>query len=390
MQKKINQLRLIFFIVLITSLGCNDKSEKKPLIQRIFRKKAEKPLSEKEVSKKVEQLDEYFLEMMKKRGLNGVALVAKGNQIILRKSYGYLEFKHKTQLPENSVFQLASVSKQFTAAAIMLLHQKGLLNYEDTVQKFFDDFPYHNITIRQLLTHNSGLTNYTYFCDKVWDRKKPIDNENVICLMSEFKPPAYFNPGVRYNYSNTGYMILASIVEKVSKMKFEQFMKKYLFLPTKMNNTYIYNHNTPIDIRNMVDGYNYGRRPVGKTYLDGVFGDKGVYSNVDDLYKWSQVLFTDTLFSKKTMEEAFTPAFKERKNKDNYGFGWRIKDYHGDKVVWHGGWWEGYKTMFIRNLKDEVTIIVLTNSLGGHLKSTDLLDVYYNKVSLDKAEGPED
>jgi CubicO group peptidase (beta-lactamase class C family) len=208
--------------------------------------------------------------------------------------------------------------------------------------------------------------------------------------MNELKPPPYFNPGVRYDYSNTGYMILASIVEKVSKMRFEQFMRKYIFLPSKMTNTYVYNQGVPIKIQNMVEGYNYGRRPVGRTYLDGVFGDKGVYSNVDDLYKWSQVLFTDTLFTKNTLEEAFKPAFKDRKNKDNYGFGWRIKDYGGDKVVWHGGWWEGYKTMFIRNLKDEVTIIVLTNSLGGHLKSTDLLDVYYNKLTLDKLEIAED
>jgi CubicO group peptidase (beta-lactamase class C family) len=201
--------------------------------------------------------------------------------------------------------------------------------------------------------------------------------------MTDHQPAPYFQPGVRYDYSNTGYMILASIVEKVSKMKFEEFMRRYLFVPSGMNDTHVYNHGNPIIIKNAVEGYNYGRRMIGKTYLDGVFGDKGVYSNVDDLYKWSNVLFTDTLFTKQTLDKAFSPAFKERKNKDNYGFGWRIKDYSGDKVVWHGGWWEGYKSMFIRNLKDEVVIIVLTNSLVGHMKSDDLLDVYYNKFRLE-------
>lgn len=375
---------LIFLSFFINS--CKEKSERKPLV-KIFKKK--QGLSERKIRKKAANLKDYFCNLKDKRGFNGTVLVANGDQIILHQSLGVKDFRTKEPLHPNSVFQLASVSKQFTAAAIMLLKQKGLLNYEDSVQKFFPDFPYKGITVRQLLTHQSGLTNYTYFCDKVWDRRKVIDNENVRCLMTQHKPQPYYPPGIRYDYSNTGYILLAGIVQKVGKMRFEDFMREHIFRPSGMTNTYVYNHGNPVEIKDAVEGYNNRRRKAGKSYLDGVLGDKGVYSTVEDLYKWDRTLYAGTVLTEATMKEAFKPAFKDRKGKDNYGFGWRLKDYDGDEVVWHGGWWEGFKTMFIRNLKDETVIIVLTNSLIGHLKSNELLDVYYDKKIDEKAKEDE-
>ncbi|HYG38785.1 MAG TPA: serine hydrolase domain-containing protein [Cytophagales bacterium] len=378
MRQKVCAVKILFLFFLFFTHSCQESPERKPLL-KLFKKK-EKRLSEKEIAKKAAILEDYFCNLQERRGFNGVVLVAKGTQIILKKPFGYKNFRTKEPLAVDAVFQLASVSKQFTSAAIMLLQQRGLLNYEDSVQKFFPDFPYKGITVHQLLTHQSGLTNYAYFCDKVWDRKKTISNENVLCLMTMHKPIPYYQPGVRYDYSNTGYMLLASIVEKVSKMKFEDFVRHNIFLPARMFNSYVYNHGVPIEISNVVEGYNGGRRrKAGKTYLDGVLGDKGVYSTVEDLYKWDRALYSELVLCDTTLETAFTPVFKKRKKRDNYGYGWRIKDYHGDKVVWHSGWWEGYKTIFLRNLKDETVIIVLTNSLIGHLKSNVLLDAYYEK-----------
>jgi CubicO group peptidase (beta-lactamase class C family) len=378
MQRKLFLNKYFLPVILFLSMACGKEPEKKTIFTKILSKKKEHRLSEKEVTEKVKRLDAYFENLQSKKGFNGVVLAANGTQIIFEKAFGYEDYRTKKPLSVQAVFQLASVSKQFTAAAIMLLKQRGALSFEDSIQKFFIGFPYQGITIRHLLTHHSGLSNYTYFCDKVSDRKKIIDNQTVLHLMTEQKPAPYFLPGVRYDYSNTGYILLAAVVEKVSNMKFEDFMRKNIFLPCKMRDTYVYNHGTPVTIPDLVEGYNYGRRKVARTYLDGVVGDKGVYSNVRDLYKWNRILYTDSLFKPEIIEEAYQPAFPEKKNRDNYGFGWRIKNKK-DKIVWHGGWWEGYKSMFLRNLKDETVIIVLTNSLAGHLKSEELLDVYYGE-----------
>jgi CubicO group peptidase (beta-lactamase class C family) len=377
MQRKLFLNTYILPMLLLISLACEKQPEKKTtIIGRIENK--EHRLSEKEVREKVARLDACFKNLQSKKGLNGVVLVAHGTQVIFEKAFGVEDYRSKKPLSVQAVFQLASVSKQFTAAAIMLLKQQGKLSYEDPIQKFFPDFPYKGITIRQLLTHHAGLSNYAYFCDKVWDRKKTIDNQTVIRLMSEHRPAPYLLPGKKYDYSNTGYMLLAAVVEKVSAMPFDDFMRNHIFLPSHMRATFVYNPATPAVMSDAVDGYN-GRRKVGKTYLDGVTGDKGVYSTVRDMYAWNRMLFTDSLLKPEILQEAYHPAFPQKKNKDNYGFGWRIKDYKGNKVVWHSGWWEGYKSMFIRNLNDETVIVVLTNSLAGHLKCEELLDVYYEE-----------
>lgn len=371
-------IQCYLFLFILLSSGCEKETERKNIFTKILQKKKDKQLSQKEVKKKVEKFDTYFKNLQSKKAFNGVVLVAKGEQIILEKAYGYEEYKKKKPLSVDAVFQIASVSKQFTAAAILLLKQNGLLSLEDPIQNFIPDFPYKGITIKHLLTHHSGLFNYTYFCDKVWNRNKIIDNQTVIRLINDQKPAPYLPPGRQYDYSNTGYILLAAIVEDVSKLSFEDFMSQHIFQPCKMTNTYVYNHGNPIINPHAVEGYNYGRRKVGKTYLDGVVGDKGVYSTVKDLYRWNRVLFGDSLLKQEVLKEAFEPAFPVKKKKDNYGFGWRIKNYNRDKVVWHSGWWEGYKSIFIRNLKDETVIIVLTNSLSGHLKSAELLDLYYD------------
>ena len=358
-------------------VGCENESNSKRIFKNIFKNKKERVLGNKDIKEKTVRLDNYFTSLHKKKALNGVVLVAKGKQVIFEKAYGFADSRKKKPLSVKAGFQIASVSKQFTAAAILLLKQQGKLSLEDSVQKFYPEFPYKGITIRRLLTHNSGLPNYTYFCDKMCDRKKIIDNQTVLRLMSSQKPPMYFTPGKKYDYSNTGYIVLAAIVEKVSNMKFEDFMLKNIFVPAHMDKTIVYNHGAPVVVQEFVDGYS-GNRKAGKTYLDGVVGDKGVYSNVQDMYKWNRILYTDSLITQKLIQKAYEPAYKVKNKKDNYGFGWRIKDYKKGKVVWHSGWWGGYKSMFLRNLEDETVIIVLANSLSGHLKAEEILDVYYD------------
>ena len=325
------------------------------------------------------QLDSIFHFLHKKRGFNGTVLLTKYDQIIYKNAFGFADLQRKEPLKTETAFQLASVSKQFTAMAIMILKERGELAYDDVVQKFIPDFPYEGITIRQLLTHRSGLSNYTYFSDELWpDRSIPITNDDVINLMAEHQPQAYFKPDLKFNYSNTGYFLLASIVEKASGIAFPEFMEKNIFGPLEMKNTFTFGPELPSE--NIAVGHLGNRRKRSPDYLDTVLGDKGMYSSVEDLYKWDQALYTEKLVSKETLDEAFTGFYTNKKKvKEDYGFGWRIKNLkNGDPVVYHAGLWHGYNTYLLRNPKDHSTIIILSNVANGSLKFlNDLQDFLY-------------
>lgn len=306
-----------------------------------------------------EKIDSYFEHCYKNGTFNGVVLFADEGKIIFEKAFGYSDFRTKAPLSTNSVFQLASVSKQFTAFAIMLLKERGLIAYSDSIRKFFPSFPYQNVTIRELLTHSSGLPNYMYFADEYWpDKKKQMANSDVIEILEKNQPKEYFKPGLTYFYSNTGYAILASIVEKVSGMPFYKFMETQIFKPLGMESTFVY-HPDNFPAKNIALGHFPNRREAGLNYQDGVVGDKGVYSTVEDLLRWDYALYKGRLVGKPALEEAFKPAFKKLREDHNYGFGWRINER--ENIVYHGGWWNGYRSYIVRSLKNHRTIIILIN-----------------------------
>lgn len=329
-----------------------------------------------------DQLDSLFNQFHKKRGFNGTVLITKYNEIVYKGAFGYADISNKEPLSTSTAFQLASVSKQFTAMAIMILKEKGKINYDDSVQQYIPEFPYKGITIRQLLTHRSGLANYTYFSDELWpDRQVPITNEDVLSLMALHQPAIYYQPDLRFDYSNTGYSILASIVEKASGETFAHYLQKNIFEPLNMNNTFCYHPD--LLTKDVATGHLRNKRKRLPDYLDTVLGDKGTYSNVEDLYKWDQALYADKLVTKETLEEAFKGSgAKTRKRGEDYGFGWRIKELkNGDAVVYHAGLWHGYNTYLLRNPKDHSAIIVLSNVANGSLKFlNELQDFLYPVV----------
>jgi CubicO group peptidase (beta-lactamase class C family) len=315
------------------------------------------------------QVDSIFRRLHKKKGFNGTVLVTKYDQIVYKGAFGYADFKSKDTLTTQTVFQLASVSKQFTAMAIMMLKEQGKLHYDDSVQQYIPDFPYNGITIRQLLTHRSGLPNYTYFSDEFWpDRKVDLTNDDVLSLMALHQPKIYYKPDARFDYSNTGYSLLATVVEKASGLPFATYMQQHIFEPLKMTNTYTFSHELANQTGRVATGHISGRRKRAPDYLDTVLGDKGMYSTVEDLYKWDQALYTQRLVSRETLEEAFKAASVINNKTEAYGFGWRIRPVDsGDTVVYHGGLWHGFNTYLLRNPKDHSAIIVLSNVTNGSL-----------------------
>jgi CubicO group peptidase (beta-lactamase class C family) len=310
-------------------------------------------------------IDTLFKNKVKLSGFNGCVLVAQAGQIIYKKSFGFSNFKTKDSLHFNSAFQLASASKTLTAGAILLLKDQGKLKLSDSVQQFFPKFPYHGITIKMLLTHRSGLGNYVYFCEPYCSdcsNGKIFDNKAMMQVIEEHKPDVYSRPDKKFEYCNTNYSILALIVEKVSGMRFQEFMDASIFKPLGMNDTWIHDPSTDVKHTNKTIGYNGAGKMEEDTYADDVIGDKGVYSTVDDMFKWDQALYSEKLLKKSTIDEAFKGYSNEHKGKRNYGYGWRmIDDGKNPKVIYHNGWWHGYNSLFLRRPADETTIIVLSN-----------------------------
>jgi CubicO group peptidase (beta-lactamase class C family) len=327
------------------------------------------------------RIDTFFKKRYLAKRFNGVALFAKQGKIIYHKAFGYANFSTKDSLKTDDAFQLASVSKTITAIAIIKLIENEQLRLDDTLQKHLPQFPYQNITIRHLLSHRSGLGNYMYFIDKIWPNKdSSISNQQMVDFMQLDTPMVYYQPNVRYHYCNTNYALLASIIEKVSKKTYAEYVQEHIFDPLGMENAFIYNRNNQRKLPQEVIGYNGIYRAKENIYLNGVVGDKGVYASTIDLLKLDQGLYDENFISQYLIEEAFLPQNPDltRRNRDNYGLGWRIqKSSEMGKVVYHSGWWKGFKSYFIRMLDKDQTIIVLTNvTRGGYLDKKAMQELF--------------
>jgi CubicO group peptidase (beta-lactamase class C family) len=310
-----------------------------------------------------QELSSFFTGKLLRTGFNGAILVAKKGVVIFEQYHGVEDFRNKMLISENSSFQLASVSKTFTAMGILYLMERGQLNLEDTVQLYFPDFPYKGVTIRSLLNHRSGLPNYLYFCDSIWrgDKDAFMTNDELIGLMVQHKPRIQHLPNTHFQYCNTNYMLLASIIERVSNKKYADFMRQTFFEPLGMTNTFVFDPTgTPRPHQTISHKYNGQAEP--DTYFDGVVGDKGIYSTAQDMLKWDQALYSGNLFKESTLEEAYKPYSNEKPGIRNYGLGWRLMVYpEGGKIVYHNGWWHGNNTVFYRFVQDSTTLIILGN-----------------------------
>ena len=339
---------------------------------------------------KVAGIEEVF---RKKRlaGFNGNVLIAQKGVVLYEKSFGYAHLKAKDSLRADHAFQLASLSKPFTAVAVLKLYEANKLSLEDTIQRFYPDFPYHNITIQELLCHRSGLPNYTYaFMDSVRHGQKYPSNAAIMHWFAAVKstPQLYNRPNRSFSYSNTNYMVLAAIVEQVAGVSFGEYLQKHIIDPLGMKHTFLITQAADSTASYRTVGHQYGRL-VPKDYYDEVVGDKGLYSTTRDLYRFYKGLSADCLLSKKTMREAFTPRSFERPGLKNYGYGFRLhlNDQEKAEHIYHGGWWKGYNTMLWMNPKDDYVIIILGNSYNRSVyQIKELLDILHGQAQSDDIE----
>jgi CubicO group peptidase (beta-lactamase class C family) len=270
--------------------------------------------------KAASRLDSYFTGLHNSNQFNGNVLVARNDTVIFQKSYGRPNFYKKTPLNDSSLFQLASVSKIFTACLILQLAEQDKIDLQADVQHYLPEFPYPGITVNMLLSHRSGLFNYLYFCtESCADKSKKLSNEDIYCLVSSCKPKA-FTPGKRFNYNNTNYMLLALIAEKATGKDFKTLMRKNIFDKCGMRHTFFADELK--DRPNVCKGYTCSNVEVGGDMFDYVWGDKGVYSTTGDLFLFQDAYFSGKLLSRYSVLQATHPSHQEDKL-TNYGFGWR-------------------------------------------------------------------
>lgn len=320
-------------------------------------------------------IDTFFQKRLELDEFNGNILFAYKGHIILEKSYGFTNPTDSIPLKKNHQFQIASITKTFTSTAILQLMEKGKLKLTDSVNLYIDSFPYRGITVEMLLCHRGGLSKYEYYCDDFWlDKKIPIKNQDVVEIMKVHCPKPYHEPDGTFEYSNTGYMLLSLIIEKASGKSYSDYLKENIFKPAGMKNTTVYEPGKTI--KNQVSGYNGKGNFIEDSYLNGASGDKGIYTTAEDLLKFDRALRNKKLLSAKTQKLAYTPTSKEREEegKDNYGLGWRLKNSHsGYQIVYHTGWWKGFRGNFIRNMTKDITIITLDNIKRGPFLSLERL-----------------
>ena len=318
-----------------------------------------------------EKADEVVSNLVTKNKFSGVVLIAESGKIKFEKAYGFRDYSNQTPLNTSTIFELASVSKQFTAMTIMMLHEKGLLNYDDLVEKYIS-IPYKGITIRQLLTHTSGLPDYQTIMDENWDKLKVAGNKDIIEYLNKYAPPKLFEPGAQYLYSNTGYVLLGSITEKVSGRDFIEFCKTEIFDKLKMKSTAIRTLEEKAAIKNFALGHVYVEDKKAyiradsfpssnyTIWLGNRKGPGRISSTAEDLLKWDQALYSNRLISQSTLAEAYKPMVLNNGTISNYGFGWELRPK--ENIVWHNGDNPGYKTIIIRFLKPKTTLLILCNN----------------------------
>jgi CubicO group peptidase (beta-lactamase class C family) len=339
-------------------------------------------LSPAEASVYTTAIEQYYYEHLEK-GFNGAILVAKNGRVLFEQYKGYANFITKDPITEHTPFHLASISKTFTGMAVLKLWEEGKIFLDDTLQKYLPQFPYYGITIRMLLSHRSGLPNYLYFMDSLWDKHKEMTNNDVLNAMIQHHPAIHSAPDKHFEYCNTNFMLLALIVEKITGQAFPDYMKQNLFAPLGMNDTYIFSIK---DTANYIPTWSVSK-PFPMDPYDCTYGDKNVYSTVRDLLAWDKALYLHTFLKKSTLDLAFTPTSNEHRSMHNYGLGWRLFISNGDTVVYHNGKWHGTNTSFIRLVQDTATIIVLGNKQNSNIyHAKEMEAIFRGNSEMDKLD----
>ncbi len=311
------------------------------------------------------EYDKILLEQFKPDGTGCAALVAKDGQVIYRKAFGMADLELNVPMEPDMVFRIGSITKQFTAVAILQLMEQGKLSLQDEITKYLPDYPMHghSITIEHLLTHTSGIKSYTNVSEFGNMIRTDMTPEEVV---EKIKPlPMEFAPGTKWNYNNSGYFLLGCIIEKVSGKKYAEYLKENFFIPLGMTST-LYGDDTKI-VKKRASGYQPGEEgTVNADFMSMTlpYAAGSIMSTVDDLYKWNRALLDYKLVKKESLDRAWT-SYKLTDGKDTrYGYGWSLSEVQGSPTIEHGGGINGYLTSSIYLPEEDVFVALFSNNTG--------------------------
>ena len=343
---------------------------------------------------RISKLNDFIKAKQTHHNFNGNVLVSERGRIIYQRSFGYADFRARQRLNQGSVFNIASLSKQFTAAAIMLCRERGLLNLDDSLSKYFPEIPYERITLRQMLTHTSGLPEQNELLYKYWNSDRPVTSHDMVAYLIKYKPPVAFKPGESFKYCNTNYSLLALIVEKVTGQRFEQFLTTNIFQPLHMDHTRFLNPKTGNykTIPHQTENYIFDSEakrflppqeiPQQKKAMPllGLVGAGNIYSTALDLLKWQKSLSTTKLLKRESIREMETAQVQANVDgSDGYGYGLAIKAIYNDTKIFHYGGTLGYWNSLQHFKSADRTIIVLTNNESEKGVTNAIAAILFNK-----------
>jgi CubicO group peptidase (beta-lactamase class C family) len=361
-------------------------------------------LNNDEKERLIKEVKAKYETILGNKGFSGQILIAKNGEVILEDYKGYSNFSDKTAIIPETPIHLASISKTFTGMAALKLWEQDKLDLKATVTKYFANFPYKEVTIEQLLSHRSGLPDYTYFMEpnkyktvKVknkrgrWVKKLKLikaetpfrqglyNNQDVLDYMVTRRPAPAAMPNRVFKYCNTNFVVLALIIEKITGQDFPTYMAETIFKPLKMENTYVFSAKS---IDKYTPSYNARMVPYKIEKYDCIYGDKNIYSTARDMYLWDKALTEGSYVKESTLEMAYQPQSPINKYHHNYGLGWRIlAKPNEERLVYHNGWWHGNNTVFTRLISESATIIILGNKFNRSIyKGKDIASVFTGKV----------
>ena len=319
-------------------------------------------LSNSYFNSKRNKIEHFFNKNWPSKNNNISFLVAKDGQIIYENYVGFGDIKKKTPITSTTPIHIASVSKVLTATAILKLVNAGKLGLNQKVTSILKGFPYPLITVKNLLSHRSGMRNYAYFTNEkgIWDRHKIMSNQDVLNVMINKKITLEYKTNTRFGYCNTNYAMLALIIEKSTGKKYSDAMKSMIFDPLGMTNSFVYDYAKNKNV--ITPSYRGNGQQIAFDYLDAIYGDKNIFSTPQDLLKFDMARNTEYFLSPELRYQIYLGCSNEHKGQKNYGLGIRMINWEtGQNFYFHNGWWHGNMSSYVTLKKENVTIIALTN-----------------------------
>lgn len=345
------------------------------------------PLEQSYILKKHLEINDFYTKNINIDNISGGFLVAKNGRILFEDYKGYSNYTTKEVITKDTPLHLASVSKVMTATVILKLVDQKKLTLETTLKSLFPKFTHEKITIETLLNHRSGLPNYAYFCenDSIWNQSNILSNKNILHLLATKKIDLEFSTNSKFSYCNTNYALLALVIEKITNLSYSEAMKKILFEPLGMKNTFVFELQKQ---KNTVSkSYKSTWTEIPFDYLDAVYGDKNIYSTPQDILKLDLAIYSDTFLSKELKELAYKGYSYEKRGIKNYGLGIRLREWEDGTVMhYHNGWWHGNTSAYITLKKDTVTIIALSNKYSRKVYQSKRLSALFGEYPFELNE----